>query len=242
MKKHLLFYITILILFLVFAFLIFKIQKYRQELWQEIQSSKIIHQEKVNKLILDVPYINEAPDGNFSGNWKNACEEASMTMIGKYYLGEKSVSVIEAMTSMQILFDMQNRLYGSSANADGQMITDLVNNYLSYKATLKTNPTINEIKKELAQKHPVISLHYGFNLHNPNIPFAVHGSYYHAMVIVGYDDTTKEFITNDDGDQKYGTSHRYKYDLFMGSLHDYNFATNRTDGPARVIFTNPLKN
>jgi len=57
------------------------------------------------------------------------------------------------------------------------------------------------------------------------------------MVVVGYDDTTREFIVHDDGDQKNGTNYRYEYDLFMNSLHDYIYVTNTTNGPARVIFT-----
>lgn len=240
MKKHLPFYIIVLVTLLAFGFLIFRINKSNQN--NETLSPIINDNIKPTKVLLEVPYINEAPDGNFSGNWKNACEEASMTMVEKYYLGEKFVSVKEAMTSMQTLFNIQDRIYGSNVNADAQMITDLINNYLSYKATLKTNPTIDEIRKELVLKHPIISLHYGFDLHNPNIPFAIHGSYYHAMVIIGYDDTTKEFVTNDDGDQKYGTNHRYEYDLFMNSLHDYNFSLNKTNGLPSVIFTNPNKN
>jgi len=241
MKKHFIFLITILLLFLTFVFLIFKIEKYRYELWQEMQSSKIIHQEKPSKFVLDVPYINEAPDGNFSGNWKNACEEASMTMIEKYYAGQKTVGIMEAMSFMQNLFDIEDRLYGSNDDTDTVRTARLMNDYLSYSAIIKDNPTIEEIKKQLLKKRPVMSFHYGYDLHNSNIPFAVHGTYYHTMVIVGYDDTTKEFITHDDGDQKFGANHRYGYNLFMNSLHDYNFALNKTNGPSRVIFTNPNK-
>jgi len=242
MKKHLFFYTTILLLFLTFFFLIFRIQKYRQELWQQLQSPQINNQEKPNKLILDVPYINEAPDGNFSGNWKNACEEASMTMIEKYYAGQKSVGVIEAMSFMQNLFDIEDRIYGSNADTDTVRTARIMNDYLSYSAIIKDNPTVEDIKKQLIKNRPIMSFHYGYDLHNSNIPFAVNGTYYHTMVIIGYDDETKEFITHDDGDQKFGANHRYGYDLFMNSLHDFSFVSHRTNGPARVIFTNPNKN
>jgi uncharacterized protein YvpB len=242
MKKHFIFFITILLLFLTFLFLFLKIQKYRHELWQELQqtvSSQTNHREDPQKFVLDVPYINEAPDGNFSGNWKNACEEASMTMIEKYYAGQKSVGVIEAMSFMQNLFDIEDRIYGSNADTDTVRTARIMNDYLSYGAIIKDNPTINDIKKQLLKKHPVMSFHYGYDLQNSNIPFAVHGTYYHTMVIIGYDDKTQEFITHDDGDQKFGANHRYGYDLFMGSLHDYNFADGKADGTPRVIFTYP---
>jgi len=194
---------------------------------------------KPNKFILDVPYINEAPDGNFSGNWKNGCEEASIAMVEKYYTGKKSVSNEEAKSFMQNLFDIQDRLYGSNASTDAARTAKIINNYTSFSAIVKDNPTIEDIRRQIRKKRPIISLHYGFDLQNSDIPFSRTGSYYHMLVVVGYNDETQEFIVNDDGDMKNGKNHRYNYDLFMNSLHDYNSSLNKTNGPARVIFTNP---
>lgn len=236
MKKYLFFSITILFLISIFFVLIFNIGKYNQEnesLLSALNTNELI----TNKLVLDVPYINEAPDGNFSGNWKNGCEEASIAMVEKYYTGQKSVGIIEAMSFMQNLFDIEDRLYGTNASTDAAQTIKIINNYASFSALIKDNPTIEDIRRQIRKKRPVISLHYGFDLQNPNIPFSRVGSYYHMLVIVGYDDEMQEFIVNDDGDQKNGKNHRYNYDLFMNSLHDYNLFSNKTDGPPRVIFT-----
>jgi hypothetical protein len=59
------------------------------------------------------------------------------------------------------------------------------------------------------------------------------------MDVVGYDDAGKEFIVNDPGDRVSGKNHRYGYDLFMKTLHDFDFKTKKANGPARVIFTYP---
>ena len=59
------------------------------------------------------------------------------------------------------------------------------------------------------------------------------------MVIIGYDDEAKEFIVNDTGARKDGSNHRYDYELFMNSLHDFDFSVHKANGPARVIFTYP---
>lgn len=195
---------------------------------------------ELSKIILEVPYISEAPGGNFSGPWRNACEEASITMVEKYYLGEKSVSVKEAENFMTMLFEKADELYGSNKNTDAAQTAEIINNYSSYRAVVITDPAIEEIKNELAQNRPVISLHRDFDLKNKNIRFAPTLSSYHMMVIIGYDDETREFITNDPGDLKEGAGHRYGYDLFMASLHDYDHATEKADGPARVIFTSRL--
>lgn len=235
-KKILFFCIFLLISIGITRFLLSKIEIYSTEN-QAMLLNSITSFYAPKQLILDVPYINEAPDGKFSGNWKNACEEASMAMVEKYYSGINSVSVAEAKSVMQKLFDYQNKIYGSNHNSDAVRTAEIIKNVLSYNAEIKTDPTIRNIKNQIINKQPVISLHYGFDLKNPNIPFAINGSYYHMMVVVGYDDTTREFIVHDDGDQKNGTNYRYEYDLFMNSLHDYIYVTNTTNGPARVIFT-----
>jgi len=190
-----------------------------------------------NFVQLAVPYINEAPEGIWEGPWKNACEEASITMIEKYYQGKNEVSIKEAKEFMIMLFEKQNEIWNSNTDADAQRATRLIHEYTNYQAKIIIDPTIEKIKEQLNLGQPVISLHYGKELNNPNIPFLTTGSYYHMMVIIGYDNQTQEFITNDDGDIKTGAAHRYDYDLFMNSLHDFIFETRQANGPAKVIFT-----
>jgi len=186
---------------------------------------------------LAVPFILESPEGSWKGPWINACEEASMTMVENYYQGNTTVSNSDAQKFMEGLFAYEDAQYGSNANSDANRTVQIINNKTSYHGTIKLNPTIDDIKNELRAGHPVISLHYGFDLHNNNIPFAVHGSYYHMLVIKGFDDSKHAFITNDDGDKITGADHLYDYDQLMVSIHDYNTATHKTDGTPTVIFT-----
>lgn len=196
---------------------------------------------KLTEVDLTVPYINEAPDNNWTGPWKNACEEASMAMVEKYYLGQSIVTINEAKVFMNMMFTKQNTIWGSNADSDSKRTARLINDYTIYNAIIKDNPTVDDIKAELQAKRPVISLHYGFDLGNPNIPFVPlpRGTSYHMIVITGYDDETQEFIVNDTGDRKEGAGYRYDYEKFMESLHDYDFTVHKATGPARVIFTYP---
>ena len=186
---------------------------------------------------LPVPYVNEAPSGDWSGPWKNACEEASIAMVQFYYQGKASATVREAEAFMTMLFEKQDAKYGSNLNSDGAQMKYLIDNFTNFTAEIIRNPTIDQIKEQIDDEHPVISLHYGFDLKNPNIPFLRTGTSYHAMVIIGYDDVAKEFIVNDDGDTKAGAGHRYGYDLFMNTLHEYSYETKKADGPPTVLFT-----
>jgi hypothetical protein len=188
---------------------------------------------------LTVPYIKEVPAGTSGGPWKNACEEASFTMLEKYYTGKKAMNLAEGKAFMAMLFNKQNSLYGSNVNSDMAQSKYLINAYTVYNGKIIDNPTIAQIKNEIDAGRPVITPHYGFDLHNPNIPFLRAGSSYHMMVVTGYDNGAGQFIVNDPGDTVDGQGYRYGYDLFLGTIHDYSYKTKKADGPARAIFTYP---
>lgn len=194
-------------------------------------------EKRIADVVLVVPYVNEAPNGIFTGPWKNACEEASISMVEGYYLGKKTVLKNEAEEFMTMLFEKQDILHGSNSNSDAARTAEMINKYSSYGAFIKENPTIEEIKSEVNKGRPVLTPNYGFSLKNPNIPFLLSGSSYHMVVVIGFNDETREFITNDSGDEKTGAGYRYGYDLFMSTIRDYDYSTNKVSGPPRAIFT-----
>lgn len=186
---------------------------------------------------LAVPYVNEAPDGNWSGPWKNGCEEAAVVMVEAFYQNKSSVSIAEAKQMMQQLFDEQDREWGSNANSDAARTVQFIHELDLFQARIVEDPTVQQIKEEVAAGRPVITLHRGFELGNPNILFLATGSSYHTLVVIGYDDATGEFIVHDDGDATAGANRRYAYGVVMDSLHDYSYQTKLADGPPRAIFT-----
>jgi uncharacterized protein YvpB len=186
---------------------------------------------------LNVPYISEAPDNIWTGSWKNACEEASIAMVDRFYAGSTTVSIAAAKSFLQKLFDVEDKVYGSNANSDTVRSNYLIDNHTNFKGTIVTNPTIDQIKAEIRAGHPVIAFHHGFDLHNANIPFLATGSSYHSTVVAGFDDAKGVFLVNDPGDEIDSKNHLYTYETYMSSLHDYDFKTGKADGPPRVIFT-----
>ncbi len=194
-------------------------------------------QEKVSLL---VPFVPEAPEGKMVKPWNNSCEEASTVMLDEYYFGNnaKGITVAKAKKSILAYIEIENKLFGYNGNTNAAEMTKVINEYSKYfEAEVKTNPTLEEIKNELTNKRPVIALVYGHNLQNPRIKFARNGSYYHTFVIKGFDDITKEFIVNDNGDFKKGLDLRYSYDTILNALRDYDHKTGKTVKPATVLFT-----
>lgn len=193
--------------------------------------------QELTKKLLAVPYTSEIPNGTWTGPWKNACEEASIVMVKGYYFGYKSTTKQIAAADMAPLFKIENKIFGGNADTDANRTAKLINEYTDVIAKIKTNPTLEEIKNELEQDRPVIALLNMKNILKPNHHFRVGGSYYHVLVIIGYDDNTDEFITNDNGDDKAGEKSRFTYDQIMNNLHDFNHTTKKANGPATVIFT-----
>ncbi len=183
-----------------------------------------------------VPFIPEVHDGIWLPPWNNACEESSITMIDQYYLGVKSITVTKARALMLPLFDIEDTMFGSHEDTDAARTAQLANHEMSFLATVKENPTIEEIKEQIRNNRPVISMHYGFGLNNPHHRFRRGGSSYHTLVISGFDDNTNEFIIQDSGDYS-GSNYRYSYNTIMNTMHDFDHMTGKADGPKRVVFT-----
>ena len=71
---------------------------------------------------------------------------------------------------------------------------------------------------------------FGQALKNPN--FAKPGPITHMLVVVGYDEKTKEFITNDPGTKR-GQNYRYNENVLFDAVWAY---------PAGKIHPDPPKN
>lgn len=194
-----------------------------------------------NFVNLAVPFTSEVPSGVWTAPWNNACEEAAIVMINEFYAGNQRALMNKntAKAQMNLLFAKENEWFGDNKDTSATSTAKIVNDYSSFTAKIVDNPTLDDIKAELAAGRPVITLHYGFGLNNPLIPFRRGGSSYHTMTLVGYDDAKKSFIVNDPGNHKSGLDFYYKYATIMDTLHDFNYQTGKADGPARVLFTAP---
>jgi len=200
-------------------------------------SSQTVLAQEVKITDLKVPFTSEIPNGSWVKPWNNACEEASVIMVEGYYFGYETMSKAVAIKNMTPLFKIENKIFGSNADTDAKRTAKLINDYTDAAAYIKDKPTVEEIKTELDEGRPVIAMLNMKNIINKFHRFRAGGSYYHVLVITGYDETTKEFITNDNGNDVTGDGYRFKYQDIMKNLHDFNHKTKRADGPARVLFT-----
>ncbi len=174
--------------------------------------------------LLSVPFTSQAPEKNWEQPWQDACEEAAILMLDAYYK-KYNLSPLFAKDEILKMIDLEEKL-GWGTSIEIEKVKELVErivllNHLitasPHHVRIVENPTIDDIKKFIANGQPVLVVADGKVLPNPH--FRNDGPVYHALIIRGYTET--EFITNDPGTQ-FGRGFKYKYEDLLNAIHDWN--------------------
>ncbi len=165
---------------------------------------------------LSVPFTPQAPTANWNQPYQDACEEAGILMLDAYRKGYE-VSPLFAEDEIKKMVAWEKKQgWGTSISIN--KISQLAKHYMGNISTeIITNPTVKQIKKEVASGNPVLVVAYGKDIPNPN--YSGDGPLYHILIITGY--TENEFITNDPGTKR-GENFKYKYEDILSVMHDWN--------------------
>lgn len=165
---------------------------------------------------MDMMFFPQAPEGDWSMPWKEACEEASI-ILAAYYVQDKSLDIGQFKSDILALTKLQEEMFGSAVDTTIEQTQELYNTYFT-KAKTKVidNPTIEQIKSELAQWNPVVAPFAGRELGNSNFTYG--WPRYHMLVIKWYDE--KYFYAHDVG-TKFGKDFPYSYSTIMSAFHDF---------------------
>lgn len=168
-----------------------------------------------NKLELDVAFASQAPFGNWNELHEEACEEASMVTAAKYFLNQPLTEKI--MEEELVKLDAWEKNNGYKIDLSVTQTAAVLKDYFNLSAKVVTDVSVNRIKYELSLGNLVIVPAAGRELNNPY--FRAPGPIYHMLVIKGYD--SDEFIVNEVGTKR-GDSFKYKYDVLINAIHDWN--------------------
>ena len=185
---------------------------------------------------LAVPFTSQAPSANWDLPYQEACEEASAYMVYLYYQGVPSgvIDPDQAEQAILEIVDFENDYLGYYLDTTAAETANIIDMFYGLSATIVDNPTIDEIKAELAAGRPVIVPAAGRQLGNPF--FSGEGPLYHMLVLRGYTADGK-FISNDPGTRN-GNGYVYSQDVIMGAMGDWNDG-DPANGVKRVIFVSP---
>ena len=224
MKKALVI-LTLLVIFLA-LFLVFKPKKLNQEIEIQLQESNQSKEETKTlvipeKYLIEVPFTSQSPFATWDAEENAACEEASLIMAWHWLEGDilGKINPAQAEEEIRQLIAFENERYGNSFDTSAKDTVQTFKDY--YKNTdivLKYDFGITEIVEEVSKGNIVIVPADGIALHNPN--FKQPGPETHMLVIRGYDQAKKEFITNDPGTRN-GQGYVYTYDVLFKAIRDY---------------------
>lgn len=184
---------------------------------------------------LAIPFTSQAPHADWSLPYQEACEEASAYMVAGYYSGMPSGQIDASVADAEILeiVQFEKDFLGFYLDTTALETVNFIDAFYQYGAQVVVDPTVEQIKAEIAAGRPVILPAAGKLLGNPF--FSGDGPLYHMVVIKGY--TENAFIVNDPGTYR-GENFVYDIDVLMNAIGDWNNG-DPANGAKTVIFTAP---
>lgn len=169
--------------------------------------------------VIPVPFTPQAPWGDWSQPYQDFCEEASSVMAAHFLWGVGITPAI-ADLEMRIILQYEELVFGRSRDTsvdETAMVLRTLYGFRSVTTALVSSP--DDIKSILADGHPVIAPVAGHLLKNPY--FAGSDPFYHMLVVRGFDERNRTFITNDPGTRR-GEGFAYGERLLFDAIRDWN--------------------
>jgi hypothetical protein len=175
---------------------------------------------EVLKILLDVPFTPQAPFAEWSDPvHQDGCEEAASLMAVSWAKGQ-SLSRETAKEKIIAASDYQSGKYGEYRDTSATDTAErIIKGYFGHKnVEVKTGITVKDIVLELINGNIIILPMNGQVLGNPY--YTPPGPERHMVVVIGYNEEKKEFITNDPGTRR-GESYYYPEDVLYSAIRDY---------------------
>ena len=184
-------------------------------------------------VLLEVPFFCQAPLANWSDpRQQDGCEEASLLMAHLWLTGE-NMSAEEAEPEIIAISEWERAKYGGYADRSIADTAVLFEHYYGHRNwAIRRSITVDDIKGELAAGNLVIVPTNGRLLANPF--FTTPGPITHMLLIIGYDDETGEFVTNDCGTRR-GKGFRYPYERLLNAIYDYPTGNHAPYAPSPTV-------
>lgn len=167
--------------------------------------------------ILNVPFICQAPLQT-EENWKlheASCEEAAVLQA---YLFETNSQMTRQQANEEILkmieWEIQN--FGEHKDLYADDLKKFITGYYKIdpsKISIIYDASLEDIRQNIREDHPVIVPIMGETLKNPYYPYPG----YHMLTATGFTEDT--IITNDNGTRR-GEKYEYKNEIFLKAMNE----------------------
>ncbi len=173
-----------------------------------------------SSLVLQVPFSTQAPTDKWDRN--EDCEETSIMMANAFLTGttENVVPSGAASEAINNLKKWEQANLGYNADTGAAATTRMAEGAFGLKVQQIKNFSEQDLKKKLAQKHPILLPINARLLKNPK--YQDSGPFYHMVVLRGY--TDQGFIVNDPGISE-GNGNVYSFEVLKNASADWNQTT-----------------
>ncbi|MDP3963897.1 MAG: C39 family peptidase [bacterium] len=170
-------------------------------------------------LNLKIPFTPQAPHANWEAPYKEFCEEASALMTAAYLTGKDIPNAEYADAELRRIESFELDRFGYYEDTSASETAIILQEHFGISSVaLMRNPTIDDMKRALAEGKAIIMPAAGKELGNPY--FHQPGPLYHMIVIKGYT-ADGMFITNDPGTRR-GADFLYPPDVLLSAMGDWN--------------------
>lgn len=219
--KLLLFLFFIIIILLGLIWLLPKLSCYFER--KKIDSENVKTMELIfeptepNKAYLEVPFFCQAPLET-EKNWvfhEESCEEAALLMAYLYETGQ-TITKEEANIVILDMLDWQKTNWNGHYDIYAKNVSKLAQGFYGikeYEIEIIYDATLDDIREQIAEGHPVIAPVTSDYLDNPYYLYPG----YHMLIVIGY--TEDKIITNDNGTKR-GEDFSYDNETFKKALDD----------------------
>ncbi|MDD4287892.1 MAG: C39 family peptidase [Candidatus Peribacteraceae bacterium] len=180
-------------------------------------------------LHLSVPFSPQAPLADWDALHEESCEEMSLILV-HHFLAGTDINREQAETELLALTAWETE-HGYPQDVTVQELGKIAEEYFGYHARVIEDPATEDLKRLLADGHPVIVPAAGRDLGNPY--FSGEGPWYHMLVLTGYNEFF--FQTNDVGTRR-GEGYVYRFETLLNAIHDWTGVKEEIrNGPKRVL-------
>ena len=179
------------------------------------QSPPVLPQE----INLAVPFTPQAPYAIWDEYHNDACEEASVLMVARFWQHKPFTGAADAEAELLAIKNFEDRVFGYNKDTGVDMTARILKEYYKFPLVeVRYDISIEDLKNEVLSGRPVIVPVKGQLLKNPF--FKPPGPPYHMLVVKGVTADGK-FVTNDPGTKR-GADFIYGQELLYNAINNWD--------------------
>src|SRR3989344_1818210 len=168
---------------------------------------------------LAVPFTPQAPYAIWDEYHNDACEEASVLMVARFWQHRPFTGAADAEAELLAIKDFEDRVFGYNKDTGVDMTARILKEYYKFPSVeARYDISIEDLRNEVLSGRPVIVPVKGQLLKNPF--FKPPGPPYHMLVVKGVTADGK-FVTNDPGTKR-GADFIYGQELLYNAINNWD--------------------